>query len=85
MSEFTCNDSVCGARHFERVGLGARAILRRPVQHSGSNYGILKTMGVGDARSGRASFVFTSAANGNALAARIIRQATWIDRLKPLI
>jgi len=54
-------------------------------QHSGSNYGIFKTMGVGDARSGRAIVVFTNAANGNALAARIIRQATGIDRLKSLI
>lgn len=54
-------------------------------QHSGSNYGIFKTMGVGDARSGRAIVVFTNAANGNALAARIIREATGIDRLKSLI
>lgn len=54
-------------------------------QHSGSNYGIFKTMGVGDARTGRAIVVFTNAANGNALAARIIRQATGIDRLKSLI
>lgn len=54
-------------------------------QHSGSNYGIFKTMGVGDARSGRAIVIFTNAANGNALAARIIRQATGIDRLKSLI
>jgi len=54
-------------------------------QHSGSNYGIFKTMGVGDARSGRAIVIFTNAANGNALAAWIIRQATGIDRLKSLI
>lgn len=54
-------------------------------QHSGSNYGIFKTLGVGDARSGRAIVVFTNAANGNALAARIIREATGIDRLKSLI
>lgn len=54
-------------------------------QHSGSNYGIFKTMGVGDAQSGRAIVVFTNAANGNALAARIIRQAIGIDRLKSLI
>jgi CubicO group peptidase (beta-lactamase class C family) len=54
-------------------------------QHSGSNYGIFKTMGVGDPQSGRAIVVFTNAANGNALAARIIRQATGIDRLKSLI
>lgn len=54
-------------------------------QHSGSNYGIFKTLGVGDARSGRAIVVFTNAANGNALAARIVRQATGIDRLKSLV
>lgn len=54
-------------------------------QHSGSNYGIFKTLGVGDARSGRAIVVFTNAANGNALAARIIREATGIDRLKSLV
>lgn len=54
-------------------------------QHSGSNYGIFKTLGVGDARNGRAIIVFTNAANGNALAARIVRQATGIDRLKSLI
>ncbi len=54
-------------------------------QHSGSNYGIFKTLGVGHARSGRAIIVFTNAANGNALAARIVREATGIDRLKSLI
>ena len=54
-------------------------------QHSGSNYGIFKTLGVGDARSGRAIVVLTNAANGNALAARIGRDATGIDRLKSLI
>lgn len=54
-------------------------------QHSGSNYGIFKTLGVGDARHGRAIVVFTNAANGNALAARIVRQATGIDRLKSLV
>ena len=54
-------------------------------QHSGSNYEIFKTLGVGDARGGRAIVVFTNAANGNALAARIVRQATGIDRLKSLI
>ena len=54
-------------------------------QHSGSNYGIFKTLGVGDARNGRAIVVFTNATNGNALAARIVRQATGIDRLKSLI
>ncbi len=54
-------------------------------QHSGSNYGIFKTLGVGDARNGRAIIVFTNAANGNALAARIVREATGIDRLKSLI
>ncbi|WP_222943118.1 serine hydrolase domain-containing protein [Sphingopyxis sp. OPL5] len=54
-------------------------------QHSGSNYGIFKTMGVGDPRNGRAIVVFTNAVNGNALAARILRQATGIDRLKSLI
>lgn len=54
-------------------------------QHSGSNYGIFKTLGVGDARRGRAIVVFTNAANGNALAALIVRQATGIDRLKSLV
>ena len=54
-------------------------------QHSGSNYGIFKTLGVGDARNGRAIVVFTNAANGNALASRIVRQATGIDRLKSLV
>lgn len=54
-------------------------------QHSGSNYGIFKTLGVGDARNGRAIIVFTNAANGNALAARIVREATGIDRLKSLV
>ncbi len=54
-------------------------------QHSGSNYGIFKTLGVGDAQGGRAIVVFTNAANGNALAARIVRQATGIDRLKSLV
>lgn len=54
-------------------------------QHSGSNYGIFKTLGVGDARRGRAIVVFTNATNGNALAAQIIRQATGIDRLKSLV
>lgn len=54
-------------------------------QHSGSNYGIFKTLGIGDARRGRAIVVFTNAANGNALAARIVREATGIDRLKSLI
>ncbi|WP_447756120.1 serine hydrolase domain-containing protein [Sphingopyxis fribergensis] len=54
-------------------------------QHSGSNYGIFKTLGVGDARRGRAIVVFTNATNGNALAALIVRQATGIDRLKSLI
>lgn len=54
-------------------------------QHSGSNYGIFKTLGIGDARQGRAIVVFTNATNGNVLAARITRQATGIDRLKSLI
>ena len=54
-------------------------------QHSGSNYGIFKTLGVGDARNGRAIVIFTNAANGNALAARIIREATGIDLLKSLL
>ncbi|WP_201258426.1 serine hydrolase domain-containing protein [Sphingopyxis macrogoltabida] len=54
-------------------------------QHSGSNYGIFRTLGVGDARSGRAIVVFTNGANGQALASRIVREATGIDRLKSLI
>lgn len=53
--------------------------------HSGSNYGIFKTLGIGDAHGGRAIVVFTNAANGNALAARIVRQATGIDLLKSLV
>jgi CubicO group peptidase (beta-lactamase class C family) len=51
-------------------------------EHSGSNYGIFKTLGVGDARNGRAIVVFTNGANGNALAVRIIREATRLDLLK---
>lgn len=54
-------------------------------QHSGSNYGIFKTLGVGDARNGRAIVVFTNATNGNMLAARIVREAAGIDRLKSLV
>lgn len=54
-------------------------------QHSGSNYGIFKTLGIGDARGRRAIVVFTNGANGNALAARIIRGATGIDLLKSLV
>lgn len=54
-------------------------------QHSGSNYGIFKTLGVGDVRRGRAIVVLTNAANGNALAARIVREATGIERLKSLV
>ena len=54
-------------------------------QHSGSNYGIFKTLGIGDARNGRAIVIFTNATNGNALAARIVREATGVDRLKSLI
>lgn len=54
-------------------------------QHSGSNYDIFKTLGIGDARKQRAIVIFTNATNGNALAARITRQATGIDRLKSLI
>lgn len=54
-------------------------------QHSGSNYGIFKTLGIGDAQSGRAMVIFTNATNGNALAARIMREAAGIDRLKSLI
>lgn len=49
-------------------------------EHSGSNYGIFKTLGVGDARGGRAIVIFTNGANGNALAARIVQQVTGIDR-----
>lgn len=54
-------------------------------QHSGSNYGIFRTLGVGDAGNGRAIVVFTNGANGQALASRIVREATGIDRLKSLI
>ncbi|WP_411341422.1 serine hydrolase domain-containing protein [Sphingopyxis sp. J-6] len=54
-------------------------------QHSGSNYGIFRTLGVGDTGNGRAIVVFTNGANGQALASRIVREATGIDRLKSLI
>jgi len=54
----------------------------RLFEHSGSNYGIFKTLGMGDARKRRGIVIFTNAANGNALAARILREASGIDLLK---
>lgn len=54
----------------------------RLFEHSGSNYGIFKTLGVGDAERGRAIVVFTNAANGSALAQRIVREAAGLELLK---
>jgi hypothetical protein len=54
-------------------------------EHSGSNYGIFRSFGMGDARARRAIVVFTNGANGNALAARLVRAATGIDLLKWLL
>ncbi|HEY7006265.1 MAG TPA: serine hydrolase domain-containing protein [Sphingomicrobium sp.] len=51
-------------------------------EHSGSNYGIFHSLAVGDARSGNAIAIFTNGANGSALAARIVREATGLDLLK---
>lgn len=51
-------------------------------EHSGSNYGIFRTLGVGDAVSGRAIVIFTNGANGNLLAQRIVREATRLELLK---
>ncbi|MBY8821448.1 serine hydrolase domain-containing protein [Sphingomonas colocasiae] len=55
---------------------------RRLFEHSGSNYGIFRTLGVGDAASGRAIVIFTNGANGNLLAQRIVREATGLELLK---
>jgi CubicO group peptidase (beta-lactamase class C family) len=57
----------------------------RLFEHSGSNYGIFRTLGVGDAESGRAIVIFTNGANGNLLAARIVRAATGRELLKFLV
>jgi CubicO group peptidase (beta-lactamase class C family) len=57
----------------------------RLFEHSGSNYGIFKTLGMGDARKRRGIVIFTNAANGNALAAHILRAASGIDLLKFLV
>jgi hypothetical protein len=54
-------------------------------QHSGSNYGIFRTLGVGDAERGRAIVIFTNGANGNLVAQRIVREATGIELLKVLV
>lgn len=53
-------------------------------QHSGSNYGIFRTLTVGDAKCGRAIVIFTNGANGNVLAQRIIRETTGLEPLKTL-
>lgn len=73
-----------GAPGFTR-GLGWQLETHGPArifEHSGSNYGIFKTLGVGDATTGRAIVVFTNGANGTAIAQRIVRQATGLDLLK---
>jgi len=57
----------------------------RLFEHSGSNYGIFKTLGVGDAANGRAIVVFTNASNGSALAQRIVREAAGLELLKFLV
>jgi CubicO group peptidase (beta-lactamase class C family) len=57
----------------------------RLFEHSGSNYGIFRTLGVGDAQNGRAIVIFANGANGNALAARIVRQATGLELMKFLV
>lgn len=54
-------------------------------EHSGSNYGIFRTFGAGDAADGQAIVVFTNGANGNALAARIARMSAEVDLLKTLL
>jgi CubicO group peptidase (beta-lactamase class C family) len=54
-------------------------------EHSGSNYGIFRTFGMGDAKARRAIVILTNGANGNALAAWIARAATGIDLLKSLL
>jgi CubicO group peptidase (beta-lactamase class C family) len=51
-------------------------------EHSGSNYDIFHSLCVGDARSGNAIAIFTNGANGSALAARIVREASGLDLLK---
>jgi hypothetical protein len=54
-------------------------------EHSGSNYGLFRTFGLGDAEARRAIVIFTNGANGNLLAARVARSATGIDLLKTLL
>jgi len=69
-------------------GLGwqlERSPQARLFEHSGSNYGIFKTLGMGDAEQRRGIVIFTNATNGNALAARVLRAATGIDLLKFLV
>jgi CubicO group peptidase (beta-lactamase class C family) len=61
-------------------GRGARLF-----QHSGSNYGIFRTLGVGDAEARRAIVILTNGANGNVLAQRIVREATGMELLKSLV
>jgi CubicO group peptidase (beta-lactamase class C family) len=57
----------------------------RVFEHSGSNYGIFRTLGVGDSQNGRAIVILTNGANGNAVAARVVREATGLELLKFLV
>jgi len=69
-------------------GLGwqlERSSGQRLFEHSGSNYGIFKTLGMGDAEKRRGIVIFTNATNGNALAARVLRAATGVELLKFLV
>lgn len=54
-------------------------------QHSGSNYGIFRTLGVGEAERGRAMVILTNGANGNVIAQRIVREVTGLEPLKTLV
>jgi CubicO group peptidase (beta-lactamase class C family) len=54
----------------------------RLFQHSGSNYGIFRTLGVGDARRRCAIVILTNGANGNVVAQRIVRESTGMELLK---
>lgn len=58
---------------------------QRLFEHSGSNYGIFKTLGMGNAEQRRGIVIFTNATNGNALAARVLRAATGVELLKFLV
>ena len=58
---------------------------RRLFQHGGSNGGIFKTFGLGDAARGKAIVIFTNGANGNLLAQRIVREAAGLELHKFLV